>query len=84
MTSLPVTGNLTQQWRFGVLMRKKEKASFFAFQINIFIIDVNNNAPNFEEFEDTYVIKEKSPSGTLVEQFVATDRDRDGKMSIET
>lgn len=48
-------------------------------QISIFIIDINNNDPVFEDFEREYYIKEKSPNGTLVVQFEATDNDRDGK-----
>lgn len=48
------------------------------FQIDIFIIDINNNDPIFDVIDEEYTIEEKSPNGAQVVQLLATDNDRDG------
>ncbi|PAA64573.1 hypothetical protein BOX15_Mlig006831g1, partial [Macrostomum lignano] len=41
----------------------------------VFLLDANDNAPEFNQSKYTYSISENSPNGTIVGQVAATDRD---------
>lgn len=51
-------------------------------QIQIYVFDINDNAPIIESYEDTIEIPEKSANGTNVVEIIAIDADRDSKYIV--